>query len=250
MTALRCDDLACALAGVAACEETTAGLRIATQCLYPSFEPVQVFVSAFGEGAKVHDGGGAARFAWDYGRSRAATTRALAEQALAYQLVVTKDNALVADAVTRDWIASAILAVANASAAAAHALLSGNEGKIDDTLQDRIEAAVRSVVTPDRIAREYSVRGRSGKEHRFDFALRRPTADKWLLIDGVAPHHVSVSAKYVAFADTGTGQDPIIGRYAVYQRPLDTEDASLLQQVADLVPVASLANSVRRELAS
>jgi hypothetical protein len=68
------------------------------------------------------------------------------------------------------------------------------------------------------------------------------------LIDTVLPHHVSISAKYVAFADTRCDRSTEIGRFAVYDRPLDRAHASLLQQVADLVPFRSLEPGIKRAL--
>ena len=41
------------------CEETPEGARVATHCLYPSFESVRVFVARLSDGFNVHDGSGA-----------------------------------------------------------------------------------------------------------------------------------------------------------------------------------------------
>lgn len=57
---MNCDQLRALLADGDACEDTPMGLRILTDCLYPSFEPVSVYVSTFGDDFRVTDGGGAA----------------------------------------------------------------------------------------------------------------------------------------------------------------------------------------------
>jgi hypothetical protein len=102
-------------------------------------------------------------------------------------------------------------------------------------------------VDPKVVTKEFPFIGRSGKEHHFDFAIRKRN-ERLLLIDTVLPHHVSVSAKYVAFADARFDSSNKICRFAVYDRPLDKADASLLQQVADLVPFRSLELGVKRAL--
>jgi hypothetical protein len=97
------------------------------------------------------------------------------------------------------------------------------------------------------VHRKVAVIGQSGKEHHFDFKI----ADKQgriLLIDAVAPHPVSIYSKYVAFSDVSRDGGRESRRFAVYDRPLEPADVSLLQQVADLVPMESLEPGARRIL--
>jgi hypothetical protein len=98
------------------------------------------------------------------------------------------------------------------------------------------------------VVREFSFIGLSGKEHHLDFAIRQPQQHLFL-INTVVPDHVSVSAKYVAFADTRLDHGDGIERFAVYDRPLEAGDASLRQQVADLVPLGTLEPGIKRALA-
>jgi hypothetical protein len=83
--------------------------------------------------------------------------------------------------------------------------------------------------------------GRSGKHHRFDFVVR--SFGKVLLLDAVAPHHISIASKYVAFADMAQSRNK---KFAVHDRRLESEDISLLQQVADIVPVTALEGGIKR----
>src|SRR4051794_27825100 len=117
-----CDDIKAALSAFEACTETDEGSRVTTHCLYPSFDQVNVFVVRIGEGFRIHDGGGAVRSAWLHGREESLVSRMLTKQATRYQIRV-QDDSLIADAPSIEWLASAVLAVANASAAAAHAAL-------------------------------------------------------------------------------------------------------------------------------
>lgn len=103
--------------------DTPGGARIDTHCLYPSYDPVQVFIARVGGALRVHDGAGAFRSAWDHGADAAQIGQALARQAASYELSIV-ENALVGEAADEQWLTSTILAVANASAQAAHAVVS------------------------------------------------------------------------------------------------------------------------------
>lgn len=242
-----CGELKEVLTLLLACSETDEGMRVATHCLYPSFEPVHVFVAKVGEGFKVHDGAGAARAAWDLGRDDPTLRRVLRQQAEMNHLSLTGD-ALVADAANNDWLVPAILAVANASAAAAMAVAARSAAAAEDNLRERVEVVLNAVVPEEsRLAKSFEVVGRSGKTHAFDFAVRRHSG-QWLLVGAVTPHHASISSRYVAFADT-RGENELIGSgLAVYDRPLQDDDAALMLQVAALVQFNALPSGIRREM--
>ena len=241
-----CDQITAALAELSGCAVTTEGSCITTQCLYPSFDPVHVYVVGFGEGFRVHDGGGAARSGWDHGKESSAVRRALARQAVFHQIKVVED-ALVSEVPTIDWLAPAILSVANASATAAFAVVDRSAPNSDDGLKERVFEILSGAAPVRNVARNFEMTGKSGKRHLFDFGLRL-TGDEWLLIDTISPHHVSISSKYVAFADTKNQSDMISRRFAVYDKELETDDATLIQQVADLVPLRGLSGGIKREL--
>lgn len=242
-----CQDVQAALGPFYACVETEDGARLTTQCLYPSFDPVAVFVARVGDAYRVHDGGGAERAAWTHGKDQHLIRRMLARHAARYQISVV-DGVLVAEAGGVDWLLSAILAVANASAFAANAIIDQSIAAAESDLRDKVYRVLSKTFDASMIRKEFPFVGRSGKEHRFDFAVRKPH-NHLLLIDTVLPHHVSVAAKYVAFADARLERGNGIERFAVYDRPLERGDASLLQQVADLVPLRSLEPGVKRALA-
>jgi hypothetical protein len=245
---LVCKDVQAALGPLQKCVETTDGARVTTHCLYPSFDPVTVFVARVGEVYRVHDGGGAERSAWTHGRDDQLIRRMLMRHAARYHIKVI-DGRLEAEAPGPDWLLSAILAVANASANAANAILERTIAAGEGALRDKVYEVLAKALGPraTTIVRDFPLIGRSGKEHRFDFGIRRQE-EGLLLIDTVLPHHVSVSAKYVAFADARFERSKEISRFAVYDRPLDKGDASLLQQVADLVPFRSLEPGIKRAL--
>jgi hypothetical protein len=242
-----CNDIDALLGPLHACTETQDGARVTTHCLYPSFDPVNVFVARIGEAYRVHDGGGAERVAWMHGRDEHLIRRLLSRHAARHRIKAVH-GVLEGEAPSREWLLSAILAVANASASAASATIEWSVSAAEHDLKDKIYGVLSKAVAASAISREFPFTGLSGKEHRFDFAVRGPR-QHLLLIDTVLPHHISISAKYVAFADARLDGGNGIDRFAVYDRPLERDDVSLLQQVADLVPFASLEPGVRRVLA-
>jgi hypothetical protein len=242
-----CEEVQAALSPFRGCVVTADGARVTTHCLYPSFDPVVVFVARIGDTYRVHDGGGAERTAWTHGRDEHLIARMLARHADRHQIKIV-DGALVAEAQSLEWLLSAILTVANASAGAANAIVERSRATVESALRDKVDHVLSKVFDANVVVREFPFTGRSGKEHHFDFAIRQPH-HHLLLIDTVVPHHISVSAKYVAFADTRLDRGDGIERFAVYDRPLEAGDASLLQQVADLVPLPSLEPGIKRAIA-
>jgi hypothetical protein len=239
-----CDTIRAALADGDLCEVTDRGARIVTHCLYPSFEPVEVFVSPYGEGFRITDGGGAAAAAYLHGRDELG--KVLARECARFGVECNGD-VVVVEVGSSEWLRSGILAVANASAAAAISALERVAVAAEKVLAEKIFEGLRRVVSPSQIAREYEHRGVSGKRWRFDFGAT--AGDGVLLVNAIAPHHVSVSAKYVAFADTPANDDGV-KKLAVYGRRLETEDAALITQVATLVSVESVEAGIRRAIAS
>src|SRR4051812_45181948 len=112
---MTCNDVRAALSAFESCAETPSGARVATHCLYPSLEPVDVYVARYGDGFRVHDDGGAYREAWLHGREDGLVQRMLTRTAERYQVSVV-DSCIVADAKSQEWLPAAIVAVANAAA--------------------------------------------------------------------------------------------------------------------------------------
>lgn len=241
---MSCDDVQAALAPLYVCTETPDGARVATHCLYPSFDPVNVYVVRLGDGFRVHDGGGAERASWLHGRDDRLITKMLNRYADRYDLKLS-GGILTAEAHSPEWLLSAMLAVANASAAAANAVVEHVVAAVENELTDRVYEVLRKTVGEPPIAREFSFVGKSGKEHHFDFAVRRGERAP-ILIDTVTPHHVSIAHKYVAFADVAADGREDLDRFAVYDKPLHSDDAALMRQVADLLPFASLEPGTRK----
>jgi hypothetical protein len=235
-----CDDVRAALVRFDECEDTSDGSRVPTHCLYPSFEAVTVYVAKIGNGYRVHDGRGAYESAWLHGRNDAVINRALRDECARFHLEIS-DKAIFASVSTLDWLASAIMSVANASASAANAAVAKVRAIAEEALFDKIDRTLGDVFDMKKIGRHVQITGKSGGQRNFDFVIH--SAHSELLINGVIPHSSSVSSKYVSFSDTEIDRSH---KMAVIDKSLDTEDAALLQQVASIVPLGSLREGARR----
>lgn len=234
------------LARFDATSSTPKNWELSTHCLYPSFEPVSVFLHGTGP-IKVTDGGNAYRIAWDHGRDERLIRQALSRQAQKFGADL--NGVVIESSVPSvEWLASATMAVANASAHAAHSAVEKIVAASEGALKHQVAAILAKIDHPKfPVVSEYSIFGKSGKQHRFDFAISDKDRNMTLLIDTVTPHHVSISAKFVAFSDA-SGDDQRFTRFAVFDSPLMRDDAALLRQVADLVPVGSLQEGTQRAL--
>lgn len=241
-----CEDVRAAMGAGEVCEESEAGARVTTHCLYPSFEPVVLFVSKVGDGYRISDAGRAVRSAWQHGRDEHLTDRLLSREAARYHLKVA-GSALVADVGSLEWLRAGILATANASAAVAHAVIGKINAASERVLKDRIFLALSEIAAVESIGKDYEVIGTSGDVRTFDYGVA--DNDNLLVVSAVSPHHSSINAKYVAFGDTrGLGEN--LARFAVFDRPLASGDVSLMLQVTDaLLPLAALDPRARRALA-
>jgi hypothetical protein len=240
---MTCADIQKAMADFLACEQTPEGARIATHCLYPSFESVRVFVAKIGDGFTVHDGAGAHNVAWLQGRDADLIEKSLTEAAQRFHLIVA-GKALVARVNTVEWLTGAILAVANASAFAARDAVDKIVAAQEEALVDRIGSSLTEVFSQKHIAKNVNIKGASGGTRHFDFVVERETPQP-VYINSVTPRRNSVAAKYVSFADTEGDRR---FKLAVHDRELELGDAALLQQVASVVPLASLGVGAKRSL--
>lgn len=240
---MSCDDIRKALADFSECEQTPEGARIATHCLYPSFENVRVFVAKVGDGFTVHDGAGAYNTAWLHGRDEDLIGRSLSEAAEKFHITVAT-KAIVARVNSVEWLTSAILSVANASSVAANDAVDRIVAAQEEALVDRIGRTLSEVISPRQLTKNVNVKGVSGGMRHFDFVIGRESPHP-ILINSVTPRRNSIAAKYVSFSDTAEKRQ---FKFAVHDRELEPGDVALLQQVASVVPLASLAAGAKRSI--
>ncbi|MBB6308317.1 hypothetical protein [Xanthobacter tagetidis] len=202
-----------------------------------------VYVVKHGDGFIVHDGGGAFRSAWIHGRDDGLIRRSLTRASERFFSEV-RDDMVSTTADSIEWLQAAIISVANASASGAALAVEKISAATEKALALKIQGVLLRLFPEKSVAREFSVAGRSGKTHTFDFAVR--DMGRTILLDAIAPHHVSIAAKYVAFSDSKYDGSGVIDRFAVFDKPIDASDRALIEQVADLVPLASLERGLQR----
>ncbi len=241
---MNCEELIAVLNEGGRCQATPDGLRLLTDCLYPSFERVAVYVSGFGDGYRVSDAGGACTVAFRHGRDESAMQGALKNACLRHSLAM-KNGMLLAEVPSVDWLRSAVLAVANGSAMAASAAVEHMAVAQENALRSRMLKELEQIAPPGALADGYEYRGSSGKIWPVDFAILK--RERPILIKSITPNHVSISTNYTAFSDIGA--DDNVPRLSVHDKPLRTEDAALIRQVADLLPLTALREGARRAMA-
>ena len=164
--AMSCDLIYSSLNRLAACVETTEA-RLATHCLYPSFDPVHVFVAKVGEGFKVHDGSGAFRAAWLHGRDDLLIKRAIDAECKRFH-AKRVEEAIAIEIESEDWLPSAILSVANASSLAAHTAVARITAAAETVLVDEIHSVASALFGLSNVDKEVDLRGKSGGKRRYD----------------------------------------------------------------------------------
>lgn len=218
-----------------ACEETSAGLRLATQCVYPSFEPVDVFIVKFGDGFIIHDNGGAGRITWAYGVEGRALINPAKKAASEFGCTFQKGQ-MTCSVDGEEWLWSAITAVANASADAARAAIGKTRVPKEQGMISRAKRVFDQAKWKPETILGFDVPGKSGKIHKFDLAVISDGATA--IMDAVISHPNSIAAKYLALADAEN--QPGFYKYALYESDLAVEDKSLLSNVADLIHMKAL----------
>lgn len=234
---MRCEDLHALLSQMPLCEETDLGARAVTHCLYPSSDPVAVCIAKRRVGYHVTDGGGAMRSAIIHG----AGWKGIFEKACKRYSVQERAGALVAEPPSDDWLYPAILAVSNASAMAARNAVDVAASKTERGLKAAIFEQLKRVVPESKIAKNYEFRGRSGHVWGLDFAVREETL---VLIKSVVQNGNSINSSYAAFGDIGEQEN--VSNFCVHDGDLASDSATLLRQVADLVPLAAVSPMIQQ----
>ena len=240
---MKCDLIVASLSDLQ-CEETPDGARILTHCLYPNFDQVAVYVQTHLDGFLVHDGGAGFDIAFDEGHNATAMKGLMREYSALFG-ADTDDHRIFARALSADWLPNAVMSVANASASAATALVTGAG---DDRIEDREfrEKTYRTLVDAfkdENVPRRIKRRGRTGKLYTFAFGVAYKSSVA--LVDTVVPNAISFASRFTSFSAVGGRKE--FGAFLAYKRPLATEDSALLAEVADVVPLEALVASIERE---
>ncbi|MGJ3231594.1 MAG: hypothetical protein ACFE0P_07335 [Oceanicaulis sp.] len=238
---MTCDEVWKAFAGFEACEQTSRGARFVTHCLYPSFEPVSVYVVRHGRsGYIVHDGGDAAREIDLHDRGEKLQDRALKASAKRFGANAVNGH-LKIEIADASWLRPAILTVANAASHAAYIAIEYELRRSENETAELVYEQLVLATSKHRVSREIELRGRSGRSYQFDFGVSFGNSNI-LPVEIVISHPSSVTAKYVALSDTmNTVADRGI---AAHRGDLVRADQTLLADVAILVPAEAVGKSI------
>lgn len=232
---LHCDELLGYLDARRTCERSPFGTKVNTLCMYPSADPVFVHVARWGDSEfRVSDGGEAAKCALQHGRDLASVMLGLKSASDRFSLEIESDE-LVARVPNADWLPNAVAAVANGSAFAANEAIDHVQKARQRTFKEEVGALLKMNVPENLLAQGYEMRGRSGKLWEIDFAITIP--NRPILIKAVTPNHISIAATYTALSDVMTNDGR---RLSVYAKRPDNDDAALLRQVSELVPLTAV----------
>lgn len=222
-----CDIIQATTFSLWACMETENGARIRTTCVFPSFEPVFVYVAKLGDGFVVHDAGETVAVIMAHGQEGDMAKRVIRSECKRYDLAFGERRiSLKIDAA--EWLETAIVAVANTAASAARSALKDTNKKAECDLTDVIFHLLEPKVAKGSLTKGFPYLGESGRRYKFDLAVQ--SRDHLTLIETVTPHANSVNSKYVALADVPS--EPAVKKIAAHNNDLSQEDILLLQNVA------------------
>lgn len=232
---LSCNELLGYLDARRTCERSAFGSKVLTNCLFPSAEPVYVHVAQWGDiEFRVSDGGGAAKCAMRHGKDGDAVKAGMKAASDRFSLEIESDE-LIARIPNSDWLPNAVSAVANGAAFAAHTALEHGHKSRQKSLREEIGEYLRDSIPTRMIAPSYEYRGRSGKLWEIDYAVLIPGQP--VLVKAVTPHYNSIASTYTVLSDALEGSNR---RLSVFSRRPDDDDAALLRQVSELVPLKAL----------
>jgi hypothetical protein len=207
--------------------ETDNGARIRTTCVFPSFEPVFVYVAKVGDGFVVHDAGETLAVIMTHGQDGDVAKRLIRSECKRYDVTFGERGiSLKIDAA--EWLETAIVAIANTAAAAAKNALKDTNKKAERDLADVIFQLLQPKLTKGTISKGFPYLGESGRRYKFDLAIQGK--QQLTLIETVTPHAISVNSKYVALADVPSSAP--VRKIVAHNNDLSQEDVLLLQNVA------------------
>lgn len=240
MTAV-CDAIMANAAKLWSCKETDNGARIRTTCVFPSFEPVFVYVVRLGDGFVVHDAGETMGVILSHGQDGDAAKRIIRTECKRYDLTCEgRRISLKIDAL--EWLETAIVSVANTAASAAQQAMTAAKRKAERDLTDTLYELLVPKVAKGTLAKNFDFQGTSGRKYHFDLAVRG--RDDLTLIQTVLPNANSLNSKFVSLSDIPA--DEPIQKIAAHNGDLSAQDVLLLQTVAIVARPGGVVEMVAR----
>lgn len=207
-------------------EEVENGVRLNTQCLYPSNALVRVCVMGAGETYFVTDEGRAFREASLAGATLDYKDKAFARM-LSAQGLQMKGGVIRSPQVGIDAMASAVLAVANASKDVAEWIFEHWKLERPRKFKDLLHALL---VAEFQQIQKQEIVGESNKPHTFENVVQFMNGSR-LLVDAVVPDTNSINARVVANLDVKSAKHLRLIQRIVYddEDEWKPDDLTLLQ---------------------
>lgn len=238
-----CSEIEKALAGGKTCAIDREAAVWPTDVVYPSFDQVCVHVTRVSEGYRISDGGGAVSSAIIHGREDGVIENALKSAAQRFG-VEARGGEIAVVIPSLDWMRSAVMGVANASAHAAHAAVDHVAKAREAALHEKIYAQLAAAVPESRIRKGYEYQGESGRTWKAEYAVVGNAPP--VLVRGVVPHPSSIVHTYAGFGDLNRTSG--LKALAVHDQPLSADDAALLRQVSDVVALRGVGKAASQAL--
>ncbi len=231
-----CDTVVSGSADFRSCKESDNGARVRTTCIFPSFEPVFVYVVRFGDGFVVHEAGETMAVILSHGQDGSVASRVIRTECKRFDLTF-EGRRISVKIDAPEWLDNAIVAVANTAAMAAYAAVSDSSRKREHELADTLFDLLTPRLPRGSLVKDYDYHGASGRRYRFDLAVQARSGLS--LIQTIRPNANSVNAKYVALADVPDSDE--VQRIAAHAGDLAPEDILLLQNVATVATAKGVA---------
>ena len=229
-----------ALSSFLGVEQSAERVAVATHCLYPSNAGVTVFVSGGPNAAIVSDEGGAIDELSTHNRMVLGPDKFLRRFCRSSGLKAEQGK-IYSPAVPAEKLHSAVVLVANASAAAAHYGVGHIKLHHRRDLRKELRGILERSFERDRVETDRELVGNSSRPYRFDHVIRI-NANRLLVIDAVLAEANSINAHAIAHIDLGQVEDENIVQRMVYddQDEWRSADLNLLQMASTLVPLSGL----------
>lgn len=205
-------------------KEIEDGLRVSTQCLYPSNSTVTLTVRGRGDQYLISDEGGALEELGSSGARPAMSDRQI-RQLIKNQGLRVKDGAIFSPIVPPSSVPAAILLIANASRAVAEWGYAHTRFTIMRNFKRDLEIVLERHFN-EALKHNTAIVGESTKAHRFDNVIYLEN-DRKLLVDPVVNDPSSINARVVANMDVRLLNDPTIKQLIVYDDSLAWSSADL-----------------------
>lgn len=200
------------------------GLRVSTQCLYPSNSSVTLTVRGRGDQYLISDEGGALEELSSSGSRPSLSDRQIRLLTKTQGLRV-KDGAIFSPIVLPSEVPAAILLVANASQAVAEWGYAHVRFSVTRNFKRDLEIVLARHFN-EALKHNTHIVGESTKAHRFDNVIYLDN-DRKLLVDPVMNDPSSINSRVVANMDIRLLKDPTIKQLMVYDDSLAWSSADL-----------------------